>query len=822
MPSAAPRRRLIVVSALAAIFAIPATVGASGTITTTGATITLGSNAAIVSIDPAAPPSALPTLTPAVAPPAPPPAPSILTAPLATPGPGAPFHATANVTIPGGTYDVTDVTIDPGVTVTMSGAVTIRASGNVVVQGRSVSASDGASIVLEAAGSITLSATSALAPSGIETTGAASPISLRAATGIFATTTASSHRTMIRTADGAIDVATLDATSILELRATDIESGSGDVTLAAAQDLGFTSVNVTAATGTARTWSGRNTSLYSGLIEGSDGVACTAAGGTFDAPFATIRSSAAAPALSSVAVRAGGAVRLTGTYLLAPGVSAPVLVESGAAISVGGEVAATEFAMISAGGSLRLSATTGLTLNGGSTLSVFGASGRAETAAGALIIAPGVRLRSVGGDLTFVAPTIDVRQSEDPDPSRLDADAAGGLVFRATGGAASVAADVTGTTRFEIAASTDVSFRGSAEGTESVRIASATGSVTIAGASLEGRPTTPTGARTSGDVIVESHGSAGATIDATGATLVTRPATERAGSVLLLIHDAATAPAALLPRTLTMSRTRRSDGRRTLRLAGTADLGLAARRFAGRINVVAGPVTSLGLRRTSDGRIQRFQSDDGSARLSFKESASGSSRGTIVLSVTAEFPGTDPFSGTLAVAVADAVAVPGPRDAQAAGRFTLTDGRYADTPATRVAPVTALRSAAWKRGRTGQGTFALVATVPLPSERPETAPAVGVRVVEYGASPVEFSFSADAESFLPQGATRHRSRTPSAGAGSVTLDYGKGTVTVALHALTLPEPGDPESFDGSFEITIDGARVVVPARLARIGPRTLY
>ncbi len=66
-----------------------------------------------------------------------------------------PFHATSDTTLAAGTYDVSTVTIDPGVVVTCEGAVLLRAKGDVLIEGSIRATAGGASITILCDGDFT-------------------------------------------------------------------------------------------------------------------------------------------------------------------------------------------------------------------------------------------------------------------------------------------------------------------------------------------------------------------------------------------------------------------------------------------------------------------------------------------------------------------------------------------------------------------------------------------------------------------------------------------------------------------------------------------
>jgi filamentous hemagglutinin len=655
---------------LVAVLAAALSARASGTITTTGATIDSGNAPAkgAVAVDPdatAIPAPSLPSVTPlgsigSIS--------GTLPAFVAAGG-AVPFVSTVPTQVlPGGTYTYSTFNVPQGSTLTYTGAVTIQTAGDVQIDGLVTTGTPGASITFVCGNNFRIISHAGAFTSGVSTTGLGSPI-LVDASNTITTSSADGSNSQVDATSGAVTLLAHTTNVVLGLSNTSVRARSAGNTLV--QSAG--SVTVPNA-GTVRADVGDVTvQAYSGnVILG--GSALTAGNNLLvEATNAfTAGAGSAATGNSAVTVNAfGGSVLVSGgSAVTQTGGTGDLTVRAGTTLIVSGagtvQVTGTgDLSMTAFGGGLSVEqpgATTGVTVQNNSQKDVT------LRASGDVVIAGTSKVQAVGGNVTFgstggaisllgdaaitAALAIDARGETSfmshPDvvlsPSLLPSLTAQSLLLR--GGAQGIALETDAVTSISgplhLIAGGDVTVGADLTANGLLTVQSTQGDVIVSGRTLL---TGPAGVK-SGDVLIESYAGVTGTIDATNATIRSGDDAAVSGDVSLLVHGGAFAPTAgsIVPREVKVKLNRRDATKSRLTANGVLDTGPDAIDLTGTATLIVGNLSfPMTLAADAKGR-PTFRG--GGVSLKLTPSQAGTSKTNFNLGVTGDFRGFLDSRGT--------------------------------------------------------------------------------------------------------------------------------------------------------------------------------
>lgn len=596
------RTTLVLAAACAALTALPRTTPAAGTIDTTNATVAAGTapTQGIVTIDAAAPTFAAPALPPND------PLGTLGTMPGSVPtfpgggngALGAFVAGPPGAAMAGGTYNYTTYTLTQGAIVTYGGPVTIMTTGNVVIDGGLVTTTTtGAGISFICGGTFTITSRTGLFTTGIQTTGANSPVSVDVA-GTVTTTSADGSGSWITAASGPVTVLSHDTTpaALLTLQNTSILTNQGgDAVVQGAQGVSIATAFIQANGGSAIAQAfGADAVLQSGGVLGTNNALLESAGRVTMSVASTVAGTNTAGVTAY-----GGDVSLNASTITQSGGTGDVTVRARDNVAL----AATSTVSCQGTGMVTLTAFGGTATveqagaTAASTVRAFGTGDTSVLASGNVVVAgtsvvradvSAVRLRSTGGIVSLLGDCavtasngfVDMRaaqsfvSAQDAALSSNYPSIDGRMLLASAGaGGISIASDPVTTQNGPLSLMTTGSVTVSADLTANgpLTILSTQGDVTAVGRTL----TTGSAGPKSGDVRIACFGGSGAKIDVSTSTVRSGDHATASGNVTLEVHAPPVPPTvdgALVPSKIQVKAIKGSTDRRLV-VSGVMDFG---------------------------------------------------------------------------------------------------------------------------------------------------------------------------------------------------------------------------------------------------------
>ncbi len=353
----------------------------------------------------------------------------------------------------------------------------------------------------------------------------------------------------------------------------------------------------------------------------------------------------------------------------------------------------------------------------------------------------------------------------------------------------------------------DIFLEGSAEGSggASVSLTSVDGDILVIDAMVT--TLSGVGAR-SGSVRLRSFGGSGALIDATNATITSGDASFSSGDVSLLIHGGGTIQSFVLPKTVKVKINENRPEKSKVNAAGFFDTGPALASLAGPATVKVGDLEyTANLEPSKNGKSFLFKS--GGARLQIKPNRSGSSRAKFKLTITDDLMGDVPDEGNITLEFETA-------SANGMGTVELERGKYKLGKRRGLLSEPNVFPFKVKQVHKGDGkdVLSILAGLATGGGTPDNAPDVTISLGGV------FQATVPGDEFTRKGDVYIAKHPPSApGVSKLQINFLREQVSLKAKGLTLGARPDEGPYN--IEVTVDNETRGVDIRMSPSNARTI-
>ena len=753
---------------------------------------------------------------------------------------GIPFLGAADATLPGGTYDFTTYTVNPGVTITYSGAVTIRTTGAVQLDGLVATAASGASITFVTGGDFRVAAQGGPPVAGVRASGSGAAVVIDVA-GTLASSSPDLSRGQLTSEASSVTLRGRTAANAVDLAACDLSASTG-FTVQSALGVSLDDVAAIAAAGpTLFQAFGGNIGFALSRLDGGAGSVGLEASQGLTLQEGSVVTGAADVLLEAfggnAVVRGESSVTATGT------VASALLLHASGAVDVietssVGHTGTGDIEVVAFGGNVTIEVpdafdasrvehdgTGDVTVRAAADVVLSGLS-RITAAIGDVVvraIGDDVELR---GDVRIAAEngSVDVRAGSeivtistsgeatvDPDPEIL-----GGAVTLSAETAIVVQMEqitALGGSLYAIAGGT-FSFRGLANSAADLSIFSSTGLVDVAQSGITTGSIVPLGVAAGGSITVESYGGSAGVIDASAATIRSgdNPVLSGDVTVRVVVPGPSVIEGYILPQVVAVKLNGSNPARSLLKAKGFLDTGPDRVDLAGDATLMVGNLT-VNATLVADAKGKKFTAKTADYVFVVTPAKSKSSKAKFKLKLFGDFRGflDEVGTGDLRVSFAN-------DEADGSGTVRLERGRYklGKKRGALVQPELYLFRAKAKLAEGAGDALLLLAGVATDGTTPAAAPEV---TIAFGDT---YIVTIPAAAFTGPTKDRFVAKSPVPGVKVVVIDYLRETLAFKASGVELGAFEVGDSSQVTVRIGVGGDVSTVRVRLGQKGNKLGY